>query len=202
MSYSHRFAEALHYAATLHQLQLRKSTKIPYIGHLLGVASTVIDAGGDEDEAIAAVLHDAAEDQGGLARLADLRERFGSRVADIVQACSDPLDESGKSQLPYEEKKMRYLTHLRESADASAYLVSVADKLHNARATLADFRAGGHSVWDQFNAGRTSILQTYDNLIMTYRLGPPDERRVPVVDELEAVVNALRLESAPERALV
>ena len=108
--FSHKFAEALEYAAAVHQLQRRKGTAIPYIGNMLGVASIVIDAGGTEEEAIAALLHDAPEDQGGTERLLDIRQRFGERVAAIIEGCSDPLTSGGKStSMTYEERKLAYL---------------------------------------------------------------------------------------------
>lgn len=199
--YSDKFTEALQFAAQTHQDQYRKSTQIPYVGHLLGVASIVIDARGTEDEAIAALLHDAPEDRGGHAVLRHIRERFGERVAQIIGGCSDPLDETGKTDVDWETRKRHYLEHLRQCHDTSVHLVSAADKLHNARATLADFRAIGDKVWERFNVGRDLTLQNYENLIAAYRSGPPDERRTNVVNELAAVIAALRGESDPERAL-
>lgn len=199
--YSNKFTEALQFAAQTHQDQYRKSTQIPYIGHLLGVASIVIDACGTEDEAIAALLHDAPEDRGGHAMLRQIRERFGDRAAQIIEGCSDPLDETGKKETGWETRKAHYLEHLRQCGDRSVHLVSAADKLHNARATLADFRAIGNEVWDRFNAGREATLQNYENLITAYRSGPPDERRTHVVNELAAVIAALRSESDPQNAL-
>lgn len=189
--YSDRFLKALEYAAQTHQSQQRKGTQIPYIGHLLGVASIVIDAGGTEDEAIAALLHDAPEDRGGQARLRDIRDRFGERVATIIDGCSDPLDEAGKADRPWDVRKAAYLEHLRTCADKSVYLVSAADKLHNARATLADVRADGASVWERFNAGRQATLENYKALIALYRQGPSDVRRDRVVDELARVIELL-----------
>jgi (p)ppGpp synthase/HD superfamily hydrolase len=191
MIYSPRFSEALEYAAQTHQTQLRKGTQIPYIGHLLGVASIVIDAGATEDEAIAALLHDAPEDQGGHARLSDIRDRFGESVADIIEGCSDPLDKAGKAEHPWDVRKAAYLEHLRTCADKSVYLVSAADKLHNARATLADVRADGASVWARFNAGRNATLENYKALIAVYRQGPPDVRRDRIVKELASVIAQL-----------
>lgn len=193
-----RFADALVYAADVHREQVRKGTQIPYVGHLLGVTSIVIDAGGDEDEAIAAVLHDAAEDQGGLTRLNEIRERFGDRVAEIVQGCSDPLAEAGKDDTKtYDQKKAAYLEHLRKCGNESVYLISVGDKLHNARAMLLDFRIQRHELWNRFNkdAGREKILRNYDNLVAAYEAGPPDRRRVGLVHELKATLETLRAES-------
>jgi hypothetical protein len=169
---------------------------------LLGVASIVIDAGGTEDEAIAALLHDAPEDQGGIARLREIREQFGERVARIIEGCSDPLDDAGKIDRSWEERKAAYREHLRACNDASVYLVSAADKLHNARATLADFRDEGPSVWKRFNAGCEATLQNYEALIALYAQGPADARRVRIVRELTAVIAQLRAESAPHEWLI
>lgn len=163
---------------------------------MLGVASIVIDANGTEEEAIAALLHDAPEDQGGQARLRDIRERFGERVARIIEGCSDPLDETGKAERPWSVRKVAYLEHLRTCGDTSVYLVSAADKLHNARATLADFLADGPSVWKRFNAGRDATLENYEALIALYMQGPPDVRRDRLVRELASVIAQLREKSA------
>ena len=192
MPYSHKFAEALAYAATLHQMQLRKGTSNPYVGHLLGVASIVIDAGGTEEEAIAALLHDAAEDQGGHARLEDISERFGPGVAAIVEGCSDAFAEPGAEKGPYDERKRRYIEHLTACDDERVYLVSAADKLHNAGATLADITAHGQSVWSRFNAPREKILKNYEALVDVYTAGPIDERRGRIVEQLGATIAALR----------
>jgi (p)ppGpp synthase/HD superfamily hydrolase len=201
LDYSHRFVDALQYAANAHQAQKRKGTEIPYVGHLLGVASIVIDAGGTEDEAIAALLHDAPEDQGGRRRLNEIVEKFGDRVGQVIEGCSDPLAEDGKVDTAWEDRKARYLEHLLQCADASVFLVSAADKLHNARATLADFHAVGDEVWKRFKGGRESTLRNYENLMAAYRTGLTDERRDRIVRELTSVVTALRDESEPDRVL-
>ena len=129
-----RYAHAVEYAGVIHATQTRNGTNIAYISHLLGVSSLVLEAGGNEDEAIAGLLHDAVEDCGGLPRLADVRARFGDRVADIVLACSDSTDEEWKKVTSYWERKCRYLDHLEATGDDRAVLVSIADKAHNARA--------------------------------------------------------------------
>jgi (p)ppGpp synthase/HD superfamily hydrolase len=188
-----RFTDAVAYAAKVHADQRRKGTNVPYIGHLLGVTSIVIDAGGTENEAIAAVLHDAPEDRGGRERLNDIRARFGSTVAAIIEGCSDPLGDGGKDESKtYDERKAAYLAHLRSCNDRSVYLVSVADKLHNARATLLDVRSEGTSVWQRFNAPRDVILTNYDRLVAAYDDGPEDNRRIPLVDELRRTVAELK----------
>jgi ADP-ribosyl-[dinitrogen reductase] hydrolase len=151
-----RFRDALGHAAELHAGQRRKGTPIPYVGHLLAVASTVIEDGGTEDEAIAALLHDAAEDQGGERVLNDLRARYGDAVADIVAECSDTFE---APKPPWRERKEAYLEHL-ESASDGAIRVSLADKLHNARAIVRD----GPAVWTRFNTGREEQLWYYGAL--------------------------------------
>ena len=134
---SNRFEEAFSYATRLHAGQYRKDTTVPYVAHLLGVASLVLEGGGDEDQAIAALLHDAVEDQGGKATLEEIRRRFGETVAAIVEGCTDAMT---IPKPPWRERKEAYIVHLR-TASAPQRLVSAADKLHNARAILADYRA-------------------------------------------------------------
>ena len=155
-----RYAHAVAYASILHGAQVRKGTDIAYMSHLLGVSSLVIEAGGDEDLAIAALLHDAVEDAGGLPRLADVRARFGDRVADIVLACSDSTDEEWKRSVSYEERKAKYLKHLAE-APADVVLVSTADKLHNARAIITDLKRYGADVLSKFNGRPDQVLWYY-----------------------------------------
>jgi (p)ppGpp synthase/HD superfamily hydrolase len=131
------------------------------MSHLLGVSSLVIEAGGDEDLAIAALLHDAVEDAGGLPRLADVRARFGDRVADIVLACSDSTDEEWKRSVSYEERKQKYLDHLADAPD-DVVLVSTADKLHNARAIVTDLKRYGADVLSKFNGTPDQVLWYYE----------------------------------------
>ena len=179
-----RFHVALRYASALHDTQLRKGSNIPYIAHLLAVTGVVLEAGGTEDEAIAAVLHDGPEDRGGLETLASIRAHFGEVVADIVEACSDtfedPKPEWGKRKELYRE----HLTH----ADRSTLLVSAADKLHNARSTLRDLREGGPVVWSRFSATREQTLENYRKLIEVYRSAANDPRRHAIVAELDGIV--------------
>jgi (p)ppGpp synthase/HD superfamily hydrolase len=171
-----RFDAALHLASEMHRTQLRKGSGVPYLGHLLGVAAVVIDAGGSEDAAIAALLHDAVEDQGGEPTLALIRDRFGDHVAEIVLACSD-TDVVPKP--PWRARKQAYLEHL-ESAAPDVLLVSAADKLYNARAILADYRQVGDELWERFNQGRQSQLWYYRSLadIFVRRLGGPVAREL------------------------
>src|SRR4029079_8127506 len=136
-----RFDRALLYDTQVHGGQVRKQTSIPYVAHLLAVAATVIEYGGSEDMAIAGLLHDAVEDQGGEPRLRDIRNRFGDRVADIVRACSDSVVNSatGAQKEDWRIRKTRYIEHLG-TVDQETLLVSLCDKTHNARAILRDLR--------------------------------------------------------------
>lgn len=160
------------YAHQVHQNQRRKGTGIPYIAHILGVAALAIEYGADEDEAIGALLHDAAEDGGGEATLAEIRARFGDAVADIVLGCSDSLVEDPEDRLPWRERKENYLAHL-EHASASVCLVSAADKLHNVRSIMRDYREHGEDIWDRFQGRRDGTLWYYetvaDTLLRRYR---------------------------------
>jgi len=160
MILSERFDNALLLASDLHRKQQRKGTGIPYLSHLLGVAGLVLEHGGNEDEAIGALLHDAVEDQGGAPTLALIRERFGDRVAEIVAGCTD-ADTIPKP--PWRARKETYLAHIR-TAPPSVRLVSNADKLHNARAILADYREVGDALWERFNADADELVWYYRSL--------------------------------------
>jgi (p)ppGpp synthase/HD superfamily hydrolase len=185
---SERFENALLYATRLHASQTRKGNGVPYVSHLLAVASLVLEAGGGEDAAIAALLHDAAEDQGGHETLADIRARFGARVADIVAACSDTFEEP---KPPWHERKRAYIAHLRD-APAEVLLVSCADKLHNARAIAADHRQLGDALWARFHAGPEDILWYYRELSAIFSEQGPEY----LAAELALVVEALHRDAA------
>ena len=185
--FSKRFNEALDFAASLHGRQIRKGSRVPYVSHLLAVCSLVIEDGGTEDEAIAALLHDAVEDQGGEPVLAEIRRRFGPSVAEIVESCSDS---NTTPKPPWRQRKERYLVHLRE-ATPQARRVSCADKIHNARSILTDFRRAGDSVWSRFTAGRDETLWYYRSVVRTLREaggGPMVEELARLVSELEWAV--------------
>lgn len=158
---SARFGEALEYAFNLHNHQVRKGTGIPYISHLMAVAAIVLENGGDEDQAIAALLHDAVEDQGGRPVLERIRIRFGERVAAIVDGCTDAYD---FPKPPWHERKQRYLEHLQE-AGSEVTLVSLADKLHNARSILFELRYLGQGIWERFKGGKQGTLWYYRSLV-------------------------------------
>jgi len=140
---------AFQFAAERHTGQTRKASTIPYIAHLMGVASLVLEYGGDEDMAIAALLHDVVEDCGGAPMLKEVRRRFGRRVATMVDGCTDSDDDP---KPPWRERKESYIRHLW-SADADTRLVSAADKLNNVRSILSDRREVGEAVWERFKVG-------------------------------------------------
>jgi GTP pyrophosphokinase len=180
MAVSPRFVEALSYAATLHKDQVRKGTPVPYVAHLLGVCSIAFEHGATEDEAIAALLHDAVEDQGGQPVLEEIRRRFGDYVAMIVEGCTD-ADTVPKP--PWETRKRAYVNHL-QTAPESVRLVSCADKLHNARSILADYRLYGEDLWPRFKGGRVGTLWYYRALADSFlQLGPKR-----IAEELNRVV--------------
>ena len=167
-------------------MQARKGTGTPYVGHLLGVASIVLDDGGTEDEAIAALLHDAVEDQGGRPRLEDIRTRFGDAVARIVEDCTDSWDMPKK---PWEERKRAYVEHARRLPPASLR-VSAADKVHNTYATLRDLRNMGEAAWERFSASPDDVMSYYGSLVRAYREAGGGR----LVDELERIVRGIERE--------
>lgn len=184
---SSRFDEALAFAVDLHREQPRKGTGVPYVSHLLSVAALVLEHGGSEDQAIAALLHDAVEDQGGRPTAQRIRERFGDMVADIVDGCTD-TDVSPKP--PWRERKEAYLARVR-GEPAHVRLVSAADKLHNARTMVTDLRIHGPALWERFNAGRDETLWYLESLVAAFR----EAGSMPIVEELARTVAELRLVS-------
>jgi (p)ppGpp synthase/HD superfamily hydrolase len=186
---SQRFHDALAYASAMHATQARKGTQIPYIAHLLAVADIILEAGGIEDEAIAGLLHDGPEDQGGLERLADIRREFGARVAEIVEHCSDTFEAKKPA---WADRKRAYVASLAH-ADASTLLVSVADKLHNARATLGNLQEASDpaTIWSRFSATPEQSIDNYHALIDAYTRGSSDPRRDLLVHELSLTVEAM-----------
>ncbi|HEY7300511.1 MAG TPA: HD domain-containing protein [Xanthobacteraceae bacterium] len=185
-----RFDRALLYATHVHGGQARKGTTTPYVAHLLAVAATVLEYGGDEDLAIAALLHDSVEDQGGTARLDDVRNRFGARVARIVEACSDSLANTAKGERKahWHERKQNYIAHL-ETADEDILRVSLADKVHNARAILRDFRNRdvGETIWARFSQPKEDTLWYYRSLAEKFCKKLPGQ----LSDELREIVSVL-----------
>jgi (p)ppGpp synthase/HD superfamily hydrolase len=201
---SDKFNDALVYAARLHREQPRKGKDIPYIGHLLGVASLVLESGGDEEMAIAALLHDAVEDQGGLPRLEDIRKIFGSRVARIVLGCTDSDEIDPDNKAPWCERKEKYIAHVERDADIEVRLVSAADKVHNARAILSDHYELADRVFDRFSGKKQGTLWYYRALVDAFRAAeardnhPADDAargRKRLIDELARVVDELECRS-------
>jgi (p)ppGpp synthase/HD superfamily hydrolase len=166
-----RFDRAFLLASELHRTQMRKSTEIPYISHLMTVSALVLENGGTEDEAIAALLHDAVEDQGGPATLERIREEFGETVADVVMQLSD-TDKTPKP--PWRARKEQYLAHL-EVAPLSVLRVSAADKRHNARSIVKDYLLVGDDLWNRFSAPAAEQIWYYRSLadVFRRRLGGP-----------------------------
>ena len=178
-----RFEDAFLYAAHLHAAQLRKGSQIPYISHLMGVAALVLEYGGGEEEAIAALLHDAVEDQGGEPIRREIRARFGARVAEIVDGCTD-TDQEPKP--PWRPRKEEFLLSLRRASPA-VRLVVACDKLHNARAMARDYRMCGEAIWSRFTGRREGTLWYYRALVNALDC----EEIAPLVAELDRAVGEL-----------
>jgi (p)ppGpp synthase/HD superfamily hydrolase len=182
---TNRFVDALGYAAELHLYQRRKGKGQPYVGHLLGVAAIVIQHGGGEEEAIAALLHDAVEDQGGLPRLDEIREKFGEQVARIVDGCTDSYEVSGEKR-EWGERKRAYIEKVAHEPE-DVRLVSAADKLANAREILSDYRVEGDAVFERFQGRKTGTLWYYRTLVNVFRKAGSNA----LIDELNRVVTEL-----------
>jgi (p)ppGpp synthase/HD superfamily hydrolase len=195
---SGRFASAVDYARHIH-IERRKGTGIPYMAHLLGVASLVMGEAGHvgfpvtEDMVIAALLHDAAEDHGGALRLRDIEHNFGSNVARMVEGLSDSLSEDPTNKQSWLERKQAYVEGLRHEP-ADVQLISAADKLYNARAILEDYREIGPKVWERFKRGRKEQIWYFDELLTIFKSSAGNR----IVEELERVVNELRQLSSGE----
>ncbi|MEY2984833.1 MAG: hypothetical protein RLZZ568_1450 [Cyanobacteriota bacterium] len=159
-----RFAEAFALANQLHAHQYRKQTTIPYISHLMSVSALVLEMGGNEDEAIAALLHDAVEDQGGLATLAEIETRFGETIADLVNACSDCVT---IPKPPWQERKDQHLAKLQRVSE-SVLRISLADTLHNVRSIQIERRLAGERIWHKFSQGKAGLVWYYGSLSQLY----------------------------------
>ena len=178
-----KFETALVYATRLHSNQTRKISNVPYVAHLLSVAALVLEAGGTEEETIAGLLHDSVEDQGGSQTREEIRQIFGDEVVRIIDGCTES-DIYPKP--PWQERKQKYLENLRH-ASASVRRVSLADKLHNARSLLADWRQNGDSIWSDFKTGKAGTLWFYQELLKVYQAAGTDlltEEFSRVVEEL------------------
>jgi (p)ppGpp synthase/HD superfamily hydrolase len=183
---SARLDAAFQYAREVHASQTRKGTEAPYLSHLMGVSSIVLDDGGTEDEAIAGLLHDAAEDHGGRERLEDIRGRFGDAVAGIVEDCTDSWE---TPKPPWAERKQAYIHHARK-LPGPILRVSAADKVHNAYAILRDLRNYGEAVWTRFSATPDDVMSYYEGLVRAFREAGGGK----LVDELDRIVRAIRRE--------
>ena len=178
---TNRFEQALVYASRLHNKQIRKGSNVPYISHLLSVTALVLEDGGDEDEAIAALLHDAVEDQGGQATREVIFDMFGAKVTEIVDGCSDTAT---TPKPPWLKRKQQYIDNLR-GASASIRKVSLADKLHNARSILRDLSQEGEETWGKFKGGRGGTLWYYQTLLQLFLETDADSW---MVQELKRIV--------------
>lgn len=183
MKLSEQFTEALTFATQLHANQIRKGSGVPYVAHLLAVASIALEYGANEEEAIAALLHDAIEDCGGAATREEIRRRFGDKITEIVDGCTD-ADTIPKP--PWRQRKEAYIAHI-PTASASVRLVSAADKLHNAQSILRDYRLLGEELWQRFHGGKEGTLWYYRSLIEAFRAN----ESTPIIDDLERVVHEL-----------
>ncbi len=185
-----RFTEAVEYVRLLHT-EYRKGTDIPYMAHLIGVAALVMgEAGGPvpvtEDMVIAALLHNAVEDHGGMPRLRDIEQRFGPEVSRMVAALSDTFAEDHDKKEGWEARKNNYLGRLRGERD-DVLLISATDKLYNAKAILDDFKEIGPAVFARFKRGAKEQLWYFDELLKVFRAHPPNR----IVNDLESVVKEL-----------
>lgn len=191
---THRFEDALAFAAQVHAGDLRKGGGVPYIAHLLAVGALILGDGGDEDQAIAGLLHDTLEDHPDRVSRAELQSRFGARVLRLVEGCTDtPPEYTGGPKPHWRERKLRYLEHLRH-AQPDLFRVALADKVDNARAAVADYRLLGEALWSRFNAGRQDQLWYYRSLVEVIRLANPPghllEQLEQEVTELESLVRS------------
>jgi len=193
-----RFSRAIDYARQVH-VNYRKATSVPYMAHLLGVASLVMGENGylpfpvTEDMVIGALLHDAVEDEGGRPRLRDIEANFGKNVATIVAGCSDSFEEDSNKKQDWETRKKEYIERLRTEPQETL-LVSAADKLYNARTILEDYRQIGQAVWSRFKRGRTTQLSNFRELLEVYNARGANR----ITAELERVVDELDLLSASD----
>ena len=165
---SNRFLEAFSMAYKLHNKQTRKGSNTPYIAHLMAVASLVLENGGNENQAIAALLHDTVEDQGGWDTLRDIKNKFGEEVANLVDGCTDAYTHP---KPPWKDRKVAYLEKLKTAPD-SVVLISLADKVHNARSILHDLQHANDQVWDKFSGGKAGTLWYYQSLANIFDSAP------------------------------
>ena len=188
-----KFQTAMAYATEQHRDQSRKSTTITYICHPFGVASLVLEAGGDEDQAIAALLHDVPEDCGGEPRLKEIAVKFGPRVEKIVRGCSDSLVEDPEEKASWKERKEVHINHLYD-ADLDTLTVTAADKAHNARSIATDLQNQGPILWDRFNATREDIIWYYDSV---YKVLESKRVSLALLTPLRNAIDIMKATGAP-----
>lgn len=181
-----RFREALTLAFDLHEHQTRKGSGVPYFSHLMSVSALILEDGGDEDEAIAGLLHDALEDQGDKISADEIEARFGRRVRELVEACTDGTPVDGGKKEPWDIRKARYIEHIAQVDHA--HRVSLADKLHNARSILCDLRMEGEAVWGRFSKPKEKTLGHYRALVEAFREGGA---KGYLIEEKERVVRKI-----------
>lgn len=185
---------AFDYAFDLHLQQARKGTDIPYISHLMGVASLTLESGGSEGEVIAALLHDAVEDQGGSQTLQEIERRFGAEVACMVDGCTDSAD---SPKPPWRSRKEAYVAKMSE-APLTVRRISICDKLHNIRCTVQEYRQDGEVLWEKFSGKRDLIDWYYPALLAAYRTQPLPTRLAAFVEEIERLSHYLQDMAAPQ----
>lgn len=188
MRLTNQFSQALQLAHRLHQDQNRKSGDVPYLSHLMGVSALVLRYGGTEEEAIAALLHDAVEDQGGQKTLKIIEKQFGNIVAHIVDGCSDS-DIIPKP--PWKERKLNYINHLR-TTDEGTMIVAASDKLYNAEDCIRTYAIIGEGLWDLFNPPREETKWYYQSLAEVFSSRKEEfPRLAPLFDETIRIINQL-----------
>jgi (p)ppGpp synthase/HD superfamily hydrolase len=187
MLLSPRFEQALQYATIIHAGQMRKGSDVPYIAHLLAVTSIALEHGANEDEAIAALLHDAAEDAGGRKRVNDIRVRFGDTVADLVISCTDTMMERKPE---WRSRKEAYVGSIQHKS-TSELLITASDKLHNSQSILRDYRELGDDVWERFSSKKEGTLWYYRALANAFMTAPNNTRCKALVEEINRVVTTI-----------
>lgn len=185
-----RLSEAVEFARRAHEGQLRKGTTIPYISHPMAVCALALTFGANEDEAIAALLHDTAEDAGGETVLMEIRETFGPEVEAIVRACSDSLSDNPEQKAPWQERKRHHLEVLA-SAGRSVRLVAASDKLHNLQSILIDLQTEGPDLWHRFKAGPKDQLWYYASCLALLGNEPTEPWSHPLREAVETLRSQL-----------
>jgi len=185
---SQKYFEAVHYASLAHAGSVRKDTLIPYICHPIAVSAYVLEAGGDEDQAIGGLLHDVAEDCGGEPRIHDIESKFNERVAAIVRGCSDSLEVDPSKKVDWRIRKEQHLAKLVDASD-DILIVTAADKLHNARAIATDFQNIGAEIWGRFNAEEAEVHWYYEEV---FKILEKRKVSVQLLRPLEVAIRIMR----------